>query len=416
MAIARGQITIVDLNDARTVNMFLSSNHPTTQIFSQDGKTYTPNYNPNEGGTSLVITPELLVSGITNPSFSNTSDQNSNSENAAILAAKPEWTINNVKVDANTTFATVGQSAPYALTINKNLLVSEDQNGEDIPVYSISCSAQWFDSKMKTWVPVKASIEFHRSINTGQLCMARIDSTGQYFKYGPNGPTPASIDLTAVLIRGSKEDTTPTDSGEPKDGTFSVTWYKRGIEGANPADGEQDGWIALSNEANKWTINGNKLTVFPDGVDSQTTFRVRIKDTYSKSAGYNKYFYDSYSIMDLTDPFSLVVKSTNGDSFKNGVVDTDIVATVQSGGEDVKGGYTIKYYWQKYDADDSIDNSFIGKGNLKPTDAYYSDYGIKVGEIETVDNQEVQLWNNKIKVTANDISSRATFFCEAKIE
>ena len=34
--IARGQITIVDLNDGKSINLFLSSNQPATQIFNQE--------------------------------------------------------------------------------------------------------------------------------------------------------------------------------------------------------------------------------------------------------------------------------------------------------------------------------------------------------------------------------------------
>ena len=35
-AIARGQITIVDLNDGKSINLFLSSNQPATQIFNKE--------------------------------------------------------------------------------------------------------------------------------------------------------------------------------------------------------------------------------------------------------------------------------------------------------------------------------------------------------------------------------------------
>ena len=42
--IARGQITIVDLNDGKSVNLFISSSKPATQIYDKDTKAYTPNY------------------------------------------------------------------------------------------------------------------------------------------------------------------------------------------------------------------------------------------------------------------------------------------------------------------------------------------------------------------------------------
>ena len=56
--IARGQITVVDLNDGKTLNMFLSSNQAATQIYNVDNQTYTPNYTVSP---FLVITecPDL---------------------------------------------------------------------------------------------------------------------------------------------------------------------------------------------------------------------------------------------------------------------------------------------------------------------------------------------------------------------
>ena len=43
-AIARGQITIVDLNDGKSINLFLSSNQPATQIVNTENSSYNPSY------------------------------------------------------------------------------------------------------------------------------------------------------------------------------------------------------------------------------------------------------------------------------------------------------------------------------------------------------------------------------------
>lgn len=383
MATARGQITIVDLNDAKTVNMFLSSNHPTTQIFSQDGKTYTPDFSASNN--ALVITPELLISGVDNA-----------------IPYSVEW-----KINGDTVVGQGNQAAKYGasvdnsnfkLTITKNLTMAGD-NVPDIPTLEIECTAQWYDESMNTYIPVKASIAFHRSINTGQLCMARIDSTGQYFKYDSNGPTPDHIELTAILMRGSQEDNTPGSGG---DGAFSCTWYKREAETAQDNDGTIDGWrelpFSLENGSiervdntnpqspKKWEKkSANVIWIYPDGVDSQDTFRIKIKDDYDKSAGYNNYFYDSYSIMDLTDPFSLEVTSSNGDTFKNGQISTTLSATVKSGGETVDvTKYNISYLWTKYDKN----------GN------------------------QVNDWSRNtasFSITNSDVSSKNTFMCTATI-
>ena len=346
---ARGQITLIDLNDARTVNMFLSSNHPKTQIFNQDGGTYVPDYAGN--GNALVITPELLVSG----------------DNSPVLAAAPTWTINGTAA-ANFAGASVGASAPYALTINANMV--------SIDYMEIECSGTYHDSVTNMNIPVKASIPFSKSVNTGQLCMARIDTTCFYFKNEASGPSPASIELTALLIRGSGDDTTPNDATP-----YTVTWKRR----------TSSGWTTVTTTSGKWTVgtgnNKNKLTVYPDGVDGMETFRAEVKDTYSNSASYNKTFADSVSIVDMTDPYSLHISSTNGEVFKNGVVSTDLEAHVQTGGVDVDPTkYTISYAWTKYNADETQDTTF----------------GTKT--------------TKKISISGSDVSQRATFFCEATID
>ena len=44
MAISRGQITIVDLNDAKSLNLYLNANQPTTQIFNRENSSFVPDY------------------------------------------------------------------------------------------------------------------------------------------------------------------------------------------------------------------------------------------------------------------------------------------------------------------------------------------------------------------------------------
>ena len=59
MPIARGQITIVDLNDAKSMSLYLGSNQPLTQIFNKENSSYIPNW---MASPFLVVTPELYVS------------------------------------------------------------------------------------------------------------------------------------------------------------------------------------------------------------------------------------------------------------------------------------------------------------------------------------------------------------------
>ena len=85
MPIARGQITIVDLNDAKSMNMYLGSNQPLTQIFNKENSTYVPNYTASP---FLVITPEMYESGTTTNVISR-------------LKAAPTYTVNGGAITAS---------------------------------------------------------------------------------------------------------------------------------------------------------------------------------------------------------------------------------------------------------------------------------------------------------------------------
>lgn len=97
--IARGQITIVDLNDGKSINLFLSSNQPATQIFNQENSSYVPNYSE----TNLVISPEVYVSGTA-------------TNQVARLKGTPVWKINGSPT-LNNFGATAATTSPYNLTI-----------------------------------------------------------------------------------------------------------------------------------------------------------------------------------------------------------------------------------------------------------------------------------------------------------
>ncbi|MEG0455963.1 MAG: hypothetical protein RR559_11570 [Bacteroides sp.] len=59
--ISRGQITIVDLNDGKSINLYLGSNVATTQIFNKENSSYVPNWTLSP---FLVVTPEVYVTGV----------------------------------------------------------------------------------------------------------------------------------------------------------------------------------------------------------------------------------------------------------------------------------------------------------------------------------------------------------------
>lgn len=96
--IARGQITIVDLNDAVAINSMLTTNVGLTQLYNKDTKVYAPDWST---GSFLVITPEVFVAGTTSSVISR--------------VTSPKWTVNGKPVSE--VGGTAASSAPYALTI-----------------------------------------------------------------------------------------------------------------------------------------------------------------------------------------------------------------------------------------------------------------------------------------------------------
>ena len=58
--VARGQVTIIDQNDAVSLQAFVASNQPLTQVYNKDTGVYAPNWTASP---YLVLTPSLFVSG-----------------------------------------------------------------------------------------------------------------------------------------------------------------------------------------------------------------------------------------------------------------------------------------------------------------------------------------------------------------
>ena len=58
--VARGQVTIIDQNDAVSLQAFIGSSQPLTQVFNKDTGAYAPSW---AASPYLILTPSLFVSG-----------------------------------------------------------------------------------------------------------------------------------------------------------------------------------------------------------------------------------------------------------------------------------------------------------------------------------------------------------------
>ena len=188
MAIARGQITIVDLNDAKSLNMYLGSNKALTQIFNKENSSYTPSWTASP---YLVITPELYVSGTT----TNVIGQ---------LKAAPTWKINDLALASSGFTTVVGSTSPYALTIKSNMSA--------VSQMKVECSGIYVDPNTGLETTVKAVINYTKTENAGQLiCAISYAPAGTVFKNDQAQTLKAHCDMWRGSTR-SEEHTTELQS------------------------------------------------------------------------------------------------------------------------------------------------------------------------------------------------------------
>lgn len=335
MAIARGQITIVDLNDAKSMSMYLGSNQPLTQIFNKENSSYVPNY---AATPFLVITPELFVSGTTTNVISR-------------LKAAPTYTING---GAITAFGgTVAAASPYALTIKNNMT--------SVSQMKVECSGIYVDPDTGLETPVKSVINFSKTENAGQLIVAiAYAPKGNVFKNDQSSTLTAHCDLW----RGSTIDNT----------NVSYQWHKLKTDGT---------WESLA-ASNSYGITGtttNEITIPASAVLNFESFKCVIRDTDAKSGTYNTSVSDIISFSDLSDPYVVEVSSTTGDKIINGTGSTTLNVKVWQNGEvfaDAAADTKFTFNWKKYKKDGTQDTA-------------WGTTGVKTGRTLTVTASEVDV-------------------------
>lgn len=115
--VARGQVTIIDQNDVVTLQAFIGSSQPLTQVYNKDTNAYAPSW---AASPYLILTPSLFVSG------KGSTDQITSVGNAASLTAgvksgSAKWYKNGTAITSGQDSCTIGAaSAKYALTIKAN--------------------------------------------------------------------------------------------------------------------------------------------------------------------------------------------------------------------------------------------------------------------------------------------------------
>lgn len=357
--VAQGQITLVDYNDAVSLNAYIGSNQPLTQIYTQDTNSFVPNWTT---GTFLKLTPQLYKSG----------GGSTDIMTAGTGVQSVTWTSGGTAITPDTTHVK-NASAPWDLTIKVNELSSAAQKNYE-------CTIVWRDPSTSLDVTVKAAISFSKMTNPGSLVTAICYAPeGTVFKNGGIAALRAhcdfwrgaAIDTSSVTYQWFKNDPLVTTTGSANyNANGGLGWGL--ISSTNTYGGITGPTGSLTN------FGMNEIIVPNATVLNYATFKCACKDTDSGSTTHNQVVFDTISIADQSDPIQVVVASSAGDVLRNGAGSTILKAELWRAAVKIDtGGTGYTYTWTKLDSTGAASN-FFGTGS-----------STKTGQTLTVDGNDV---------------------------
>lgn len=368
--IAAGQITVVDVSDAPVLNAFITASSPTTQVYSQS----SGNYNPSYASTPQVLTLNLTKAGST----------------ASIVGgiSSVHWYVvdgaskTEITSKVNTTNEYISGGNNETLTTKLNIDTNKGSKRYEV-------SGVWRDPLTGLDVNFTADID---------LFVIQIGKETQVLNvYAGNGNTfrnntPATLTVNADLYRGN---VLTNDSKQFK------FFYQDTTVTATTSDGYDSdggiGWHLCSNTTKGQTPNVEPtgsttsqgiLTVTPDAVVNAQTFKVvciNKSGTFngSKSSGL-------CTLVDMSDPYSLMLDSSAGNIFKNSQGSTVLKALLYRNGEELDTAGTGKTYkWAKYDKNGVMDANFGGSGNAYKTGKSIT---VNASEVAAKANYKCEVW------------------------
>lgn len=348
-ASARGQISFIDLNDGKSLSLYLTSNHATTQLYNLDTGGYVPDYATN----NLVISPQLFVSGM-------------NGNQIAWIQTTPHWTINGVDVNTaanpNTPAASCPQGVtfsisendnpPYALTISRNNIVGT-------PQMTIACVANFVDPDTSLTTTISATITITQLETAEGLLQAVAYAVNNTIFYNEEQE---AIKIHCDLWRGNDDDNT----------LVGYQWYRKDDPvGADAYDWHKivatlsgDGGTAATGtfpNGETWKeveahgiedYTTDEVSITTDDIVNYDVFMCVCTDLDPDLSSYNQQFRSNIvSIMDWSDPYYLDFVSPAGTVLTAGTASVDTKVHVWCRGEEVsdtlQNGNTFHYLWTK---------------------------------------------------------------------
>ena len=368
--IAAGQITVVDVSDAPVLNAFITASRPTTQVYSQS----SGNYNPSYASTPQVLTLNLTKAGST----------------ASIISgvSRVQWYVvygdSKTEITAKENTKDVYVSGDHRESLTTKLNLDPDKGAKRYEV-----SGVWRD-------PLTGlDVNFSADIN---LFVTQIGKETQVLNvYAGNGTTfrnntPASLTVNADLYRGNV--------ATNDDKQFKFFYQDTSVTGSTVAGYDADGgigWHLCSRttagqtpnvEPTATTTSQGVLTVTADAVVNAQTFKViciNKSGTFngSKSSGF-------CTLVDMSDPYSLMLDSSAGNIFKNRQGSTVLKALLYRNGEELDvNGSGKTYKWSKYDKNGVMDANFGGTGNAYKTGKSIT---VNASEVAAKANYRCEVW------------------------
>lgn len=411
--VARGQITIIDQNDAVSLQAFIGSNQPLTQVYNKDTGVYAPSW---VSSPYLVLTPSLYVSGYAGRDQITTVG-NSSALTPGIKSGSAKWYKNGTVITSGQDSCTIAAaSGKYALTIKANHLTVS------APQARYSFEAIYIDSNGLE-ITFRSEIQFTQHLNAGAMIAAvcyapdgivfkndetptlrahcdlwrgaTIDTTNVTYAWGiKDSAVFAPTTLSAAAASGATTITVASVTNMEAGGRITVGSAQYTISSVNTstkvvtltsalsaavASGAAVscpyynpmlgiGWACLTSANPRGVTAGwttNEITITADAVLNFETFKCAIKDTDTSAgnASANKVVCDIISFSDMSDPITVDLVSQKGFIIKNNSNDVDVKAVLYRNGEELDAagtGYT--YTWKLWNAaGTSVTKTYTGK-------------------------------------------------------
>lgn len=411
--VARGQVTIIDQNDAVSLQAFIGSSQPLTQVYNKDTDAYAPSW---VASPYLVLTPSLFVSGKAS------TDQITSVGNAATLTpgvkgGSAKWYKDGTAITTGQDGCTIAAaSARYALTVKANHMTIA------APQVRYAFGAVYVDANGLE-IPFRAEIQFTQHLNAGAMIAAvayapdgvvfkneevatlrahcdlwrgaTIDTSNVTYAWGiKDSSVFAPTTLTAAAAASATTITVASVTNMEAGGKLTIAAAQYTISSVNTstkvvtlttplsaaaASGVAVscpyynsmlgiGWSCLTSSNPRGVTAGwttNEISITADAVLNFETFKCAIKDTDTSSgnASANKVVCDIISFSDMSDPITVDLISQKGFTIKNNGNDVDVKAILYRNGAELDAaGTTYSYTWKLWNAAGaSVAKTYTGK-------------------------------------------------------